>query len=62
MLDGDPRITLDARGGPQGQTGVSVTPYMMAAGDERVIADRLHRAPVEAARAASGDGARDPGR
>jgi uncharacterized pyridoxal phosphate-dependent enzyme len=41
LNDGDPRIVLDARGGPQGQTGVSVTPYMMAAGDEKVIADRL---------------------
>jgi L-seryl-tRNA(Ser) seleniumtransferase len=41
LFDGDPRITLDARGGPQGQAGVSVTPYMMAAGDERIIADRL---------------------
>jgi L-seryl-tRNA(Ser) seleniumtransferase len=42
LLDGDPRITLDARGGSQpGQTGVSITPYMMAAGDERIIGDRL---------------------
>ena len=43
LLDGDPRITLDAaRGaGEPGQTGVSVTPYMLAPGDERVIADRL---------------------
>ncbi len=43
LLDGDPRITLDAaRGGPQGaQTGVRVTPYMLAAGDEKIIADRL---------------------
>jgi uncharacterized pyridoxal phosphate-dependent enzyme len=43
LLDGDPRITLDAvRGGTQpGQTGVSVTPYMLAPGDERIIADRL---------------------
>src|SRR3954466_8544287 len=34
LLDGDPRITLDpARGGGQPtQTGVSVTPYMLAAG------------------------------
>ena len=40
LLDGDPRIALDAaRGGAQ--TGVSVTPYMMAPGDERVIAERL---------------------
>ncbi|HEU4935682.1 MAG TPA: aminotransferase class V-fold PLP-dependent enzyme [Vicinamibacterales bacterium] len=43
LLDGDPRITLDAaRGGAQGtQTGVRVTPYMLAAGDEKIIADRL---------------------
>jgi L-seryl-tRNA(Ser) seleniumtransferase len=43
LFDGEPRITLDAaRGGPQGsQTGVRVTPYMMAPGDEKVIADRL---------------------
>jgi uncharacterized pyridoxal phosphate-dependent enzyme len=43
LLDGDPRITLDpARSaGEPGQTGVSVTPYMLAPGDERVIADRL---------------------
>jgi L-seryl-tRNA(Ser) seleniumtransferase len=42
LLDGDPRITLDARGGTQpNQTGVSVTPYMMAPGDEKIIADRL---------------------
>ena len=43
LFEGDPRITLDAaRGsGQPAQTGVSVTPYMMAAGDERVIADRL---------------------
>jgi len=43
LLDGDPRITLDAvRGGPQGnQTGVRVTPYMLASGEEKIIADRL---------------------
>jgi L-seryl-tRNA(Ser) seleniumtransferase len=41
LLQGDPRITLDARSGQPGQTGVSVTPYMMAPGDERIVADRL---------------------
>jgi L-seryl-tRNA(Ser) seleniumtransferase len=42
LFESDPRITLDAaRGGQQGQTGVSVTPYMLAPGDERIIADRL---------------------
>jgi L-seryl-tRNA(Ser) seleniumtransferase len=46
LNDGEPRITLvTTGGGGQGQpaqTGVSITPYMMAAGDERIIADRLH--------------------
>ena len=47
-------------GGQPAQTGVSVTPYMMAAGDERIVADRLVRGAVEAAgadRAASAVGA-----
>lgn len=46
LNDGEPRITLvTARGGGQGQpaqTGVSITPYMMAAGNDRIIADKLH--------------------
>jgi L-seryl-tRNA(Ser) seleniumtransferase len=43
LLDGEPRIALAAAGGGQGaQTGVSVTPYMMAAGDDKIIADRVH--------------------
>jgi uncharacterized pyridoxal phosphate-dependent enzyme len=43
LLDGEPRIALAAAGGGQGaQTGVSVTPYMMASGDDKIIADRLH--------------------
>jgi len=44
LNDGEPRITLvAARGGGQPQaTGVSVTPYMMAPGEERIVADRLH--------------------
>jgi L-seryl-tRNA(Ser) seleniumtransferase len=42
LLEGEPRIALAAAGGPQGATGVSVTPYMLAAGDERIIADKLH--------------------
>ncbi len=42
LFDGTPRITIDpARGGQPAQTGVTVTPYMLAAGDEKVIADRL---------------------
>jgi len=58
LLDGDPRIILPvARGGPGGPgggatngagagapvlTGVSVTPYMLASGDDKIIAERLH--------------------
>ena len=46
LNDGEPRITLvPARGGGAGQaalTGVSITPYMMAAGEEKIVADRLH--------------------
>jgi len=43
LFEGSPRITLDqARGAVQtGQTGVAVTPYMLAPGDERIVADRL---------------------
>ncbi len=42
LLDGDPRIATAAAGGAPPLTGVSVTPYMMDAGDERIVADRLH--------------------
>ncbi len=40
----EPRIALSPARvpGDQGRTGVSVTPYMMAAGEERIVADRLH--------------------
>ncbi len=65
LNDGEPRITLvPARGGGGGGgaqaalTGVSITPYMMAAGEERIVADRLHavlskRAPATSAPTAS---------
>jgi L-seryl-tRNA(Ser) seleniumtransferase len=42
LLDGNPRIATAAAGGAAPLTGVSVTPYMMDPGDERVVADRLH--------------------
>jgi L-seryl-tRNA(Ser) seleniumtransferase len=49
LLDTEPRIALAGGGGggrgagsDANMTGVSVTPYMMAPGDERVVADRLH--------------------
>ena len=42
LLEGEPRIATAAAGGAAPLTGVSITPYMMAAGDERIVADRLH--------------------
>ena len=44
LLDTEPRIALTAarRPGPPVETGVGVTPYMMSAGDETIVADRLY--------------------
>jgi uncharacterized pyridoxal phosphate-dependent enzyme len=47
LFEGEPRITLAGAGGGGGGdnsalTGVSVTPYMMAPGDEKIVADKLH--------------------
>src|SRR4029453_11058913 len=44
LFESEPRIALVAgrRSRPPVETGVSITPYMMSAGDEQVIADRLH--------------------
>jgi L-seryl-tRNA(Ser) seleniumtransferase len=44
LFEGEPRITLTAaRGGDNpALTGVSITPYMMAAGEEKIVADKLH--------------------
>ncbi|HET7221103.1 MAG TPA: aminotransferase class V-fold PLP-dependent enzyme, partial [Vicinamibacterales bacterium] len=45
LFEGEPRIALTATGGgnsDQALTGVSITPYMMAAGEEKIVADRLH--------------------
>jgi L-seryl-tRNA(Ser) seleniumtransferase len=44
LLGGDPRLALfPARGNGEGsETGVSITPYMLAAGDEKILGDRLY--------------------
>jgi L-seryl-tRNA(Ser) seleniumtransferase len=44
LLATEPRIAMAAAGrtGEPALTGVSVTPYMMSPGDERIVADRLH--------------------
>ena len=43
LLDTEPRIaTAGARGGTRGtETGISITPYQMSAGEEKIIADRI---------------------
>ena len=42
LFDGEPRVAMfAARGDDPGQTGVTVNPYMMAAGEEKIVADRL---------------------
>ena len=44
LLDGEPRIALfPARGDDPALTGVSITPYMLVPGDEKIIADRLRQ-------------------
>jgi L-seryl-tRNA(Ser) seleniumtransferase len=43
LLDGDPRIAVfpaEVKG--EAETGLSVTPYMLAAGEEKNVADRIH--------------------
>lgn len=42
LFDGDPRVALfPAQDKPGAGTGVSVTPYMLSAGEEKIVADRL---------------------
>jgi seryl-tRNA(Sec) selenium transferase len=42
LFETDPRVALSPADEKAGEgTGVSITPYMLSAGDERVIADRL---------------------
>jgi uncharacterized pyridoxal phosphate-dependent enzyme len=44
LLETEPRVALFAAddAGDPARTGVSVTPYMLSPGDERIVADRLH--------------------
>jgi L-seryl-tRNA(Ser) seleniumtransferase len=45
LFEGEPRITMSpTRGDNPSQTGVGITPYMMAAGEEIIVADKLHAA------------------
>jgi seryl-tRNA(Sec) selenium transferase len=54
LLDGEPRIALfPARSDDETKTGVSITPYMLSPGEEKIVADRLYQVlsnpPKEAA-------------
>jgi uncharacterized pyridoxal phosphate-dependent enzyme len=47
LLETEPRIALSAAGrgrdpNQAAMTGVSITPYMLSPGEERIVADRLH--------------------
>jgi seryl-tRNA(Sec) selenium transferase len=43
LFDTDPRVaTFPARVNDESETGLSVTPYMLAAGEEKIVADRIH--------------------
>jgi hypothetical protein len=45
LLDGEPRVAVfSARGDDPALTGVSITPYMLMAGEEVIVADKLHAA------------------
>src|SRR2546426_1523594 len=42
LFDSEPRITTPGGRDRDGQTSISVTPYMMAAGEEKIVAQRIH--------------------
>ena len=64
LLDTEPRIALFPAGGAgdPSLTGVSITPYMLSPGEEKIVADRLHallsgRSPRDTVRAGRRAGA-----
>jgi L-seryl-tRNA(Ser) seleniumtransferase len=55
LFTSEPRITLaggGGRGASPGDTGVSITPYMMQPGEEKIVAERLHAVLSSAPKAA----------
>ena len=42
LLEGEPRIATPGGRDRDGQTSISITPYMMAAGEEKIVAERIH--------------------
>jgi seryl-tRNA(Sec) selenium transferase len=44
LFETDPRIATPGQRGGSGEfdTGIAITPYMLSAGDEKIVADRIH--------------------
>jgi L-seryl-tRNA(Ser) seleniumtransferase len=42
LFDNEPRIATPGGRDRDGQTSISITPYMMAAGEEKIVAERIH--------------------
>jgi L-seryl-tRNA(Ser) seleniumtransferase len=42
LYDNEPRITTPGGRDRDGQASISITPYMMAAGEEKIVAERIH--------------------
>ena len=42
LFDNEPRIATPGGRDRDGQTSISITPYMMAAGEETIVAERIH--------------------
>jgi hypothetical protein len=42
LFEGEPRIATPGGRDRDGQASISITPYMMAAGEEKIVAERIH--------------------
>jgi uncharacterized pyridoxal phosphate-dependent enzyme len=42
LFETEPRIATPGGGDGAGETGISITPYMMSPGDEKIVGDRIH--------------------
>jgi L-seryl-tRNA(Ser) seleniumtransferase len=42
LMDTEPRIATPGGRDREGESSISITPYQMAAGDEKIVAERLH--------------------
>jgi L-seryl-tRNA(Ser) seleniumtransferase len=62
LLDGDPRVAVfpaEVKG--ESETGLSVTPYMLAAGEEKIVGDKIHALLSSPPRSADAAAATSPG-